>query len=295
MKSREMRGEINLVFRKPFNNKGIALTILLLSVMVTAGCQGKSKKESKTPSANGKTSKTSPSSVTQKTKTPEKTTPEVKTPAKTKTPEKTPKTTIKKEEVELTPEQKAFADALLAKKKKEAVLKQLEELGAAIKTNNLNEVIHVDFRGTEAEDKHLALLKIFPYLRNLNLSGVTKITDKGIKELESLEYLTELYLYGTGIKDEALKTIGKFSRLQKLCLDQTQITDAGLKHLEKLPELQSLCIRSKGEITDKAVSSVVKIRSLRKLKIGGTKITAVGKRKLRVLLPRCVVDTMPPE
>ncbi len=270
---------LSLFQRAKTHSLPLVLCALLAIPVLGTGCKGKSKKESTKTSDKTKTTVAKKSS----SKTPIKKT-VIKKTDKTVIAKTTPKKTGKKSPVGLTPQQKAVADAIL----------ELKVLGAEIKLNNLNEIVLVDFSGTESKNSHFALLKNFPYLRNVNATFQENITDEGIKHLESLEYITELYLYGTQLKNKGLKTVGKFDRLQKLCLDQTEITDAGLKHLRGLPELKILHIRSKGKITDEGVSDIVIIKSLRELKIGGTQITAIGKKKLRILLPRCVVDTSLP-
>jgi hypothetical protein len=273
-------GMPSLFQRAKTHSLPLVLCALLVIPFLGIGCKGKSKTESKKTSDKTKTTVAKKSS----SKSPIKKT-VVKKTEKTVVAKTTSKKTGKKTTIELTPEQKAFADAV----------KELIEIGAVIKHNETtNEITHVDFSGAESKNSHFALLKNFPNLRNVNATFQENISDEGIKHLESLQYLTELYLYGTKLTDKGMVTVGKFDRLGKLCLDQTQITDAGLKHLRGLPELKILHIRSKGKITDEGVSDIVKIKSLRELKIGGTQITATGKKKLRILLPRCVVDTSLP-
>lgn len=258
----------------------------LVLAIVCAGCQSKTTKEKspgktaepKTRPAKTATPKESKAPVVKKTEPKKKTTPEV---AKKEPPKK--KETPKKKDPELTPEQKAVAAAIVA----------LTEIGAVLDTNNLDEVVKVTFTEKEAvKDEHFAHLKHFPYLRYIDATR-TGIGDAAIKHLEGAEFITELYLFGTNVGNDSLKTIGNMRRMEKLCLDRTKISDEGLKHLQNLPVISKLHIRSRNKISDAGLSPIYKLKSLRELKIGGTQITASGKKKLETLLPRCTVDTEP--
>jgi hypothetical protein len=68
------------------------------------------------------------------------------------------------------------------------------------------------------------------------------------------------------------------------------ITNDGLKVLTHLPKLKELNLWYCGNIDDSGVSYLAKIKTLRVLNRGGTKISDVGVAQLREALPDCKID-----
>jgi Leucine Rich repeat len=165
---------------------------------------------------------------------------------------------------------------------------QIKALNPEIKYNSLDEVLFLNFEGTDVTDEHLALLKYFPYLIHLNLTG-TKITDAGLAQLKDMERLSELYLYNTGITDKGVKHLAGLTRLEQLCLDKTQITDKGVAYLKGLVELWRLHIQSRNKTTSAVFASLKDMRRLRELHIHGTGFTAESVKEFRRQFPRCQV------
>ena len=72
--------------------------------------------------------------------------------------------------------------------------------------------------------------------------GYSKVAGPGLKHLESLNGLTQLDLWGTGIGDDALVHLGGLAQLERLGLGDTKVSDAGLVHLARLSGLKSLSL-----------------------------------------------------
>jgi Leucine-rich repeat (LRR) protein len=84
--------------------------------------------------------------------------------------------------------------------------------------------------------------------------GRTRITDAGLKHLESMPNLMELNLSQLRITNAGAETLSHFPSLKILNLSQTDINDQGLSSLGRIPSLQQLDVKG-CDITDKAVSA----------------------------------------
>jgi len=114
--------------------------------------------------------------------------------------------------------------------------------------------------------------------------GLTKITDKGLKEVAKLQNLSHLVMHGTPITGAGLKELAKLEKLTSLMLQDTKITDAGLKDLAKLQKLKFLGLHFT-EITDEGYKELTKLPNLLGLGLVGSKGTRVGVLRLRKALP----------
>ena len=110
------------------------------------------------------------------------------------------------------------------------------------------------------------------------------ISDAGLKELEGLKNLTELFLGGTKITDAGLKELSGFKNLTHLGLGGTRITDAGLKELGVLKNLKWLSLGGT-KITDAGLKELRGLNNLEALSIIATHVTDVGVTELRKTLP----------
>jgi serine/threonine protein kinase len=165
------------------------------------------------------------------------------------------------------------------------------------KLTNLKQLEKLAISGTAITNVGFANLKRFPNLKYLYASR-TAISPEAVKDLlacpklqevdlsytrvdgKSLEQLSELPLYvltvhHTGLTGSDLAYLKRYPRLNFLDLNWTKVDDAGLENLTALAYLETLFIQNK-DISDKATSSLVKIRSLKKLDIGWTKFTDKG-------------------
>lgn len=101
----------------------------------------------------------------------------------------------------------------------------------------------VNLRKTAADDAQVAMLRHFPHLQALELSG-TGVTDDGLAALRHLDDLEFLYLSDTQITDAGLAHLLKLSALTVLDLSGTRITDAGLAQLAEMPALKRLRVEN---------------------------------------------------
>ena len=70
---------------------------------------------------------------------------------------------------------------------------------------------------------------------------LTKITDKGLKDVAKLQNLTHLNVSGSKITDAGLKEAAKLQKLKYLWLDDTKVTDEGVAKLKKaLPNCRTV-------------------------------------------------------
>ncbi|MDA0657632.1 MAG: PQQ-binding-like beta-propeller repeat protein [Planctomycetota bacterium] len=117
----------------------------------------------------------------------------------------------------------------------------------------------------------------------LKKSGFEKfrITDAGLRELTRLQQLEVLSLYGNEVTNEGMAMLGDFRSLKEVDLSLMPISDEGLEYLVQRTGLTRLSlVYSEGFsgplITDRGVSSLVRIRGLRELDLTGARITDEG-------------------
>ncbi|HXE54185.1 MAG TPA: c-type cytochrome domain-containing protein, partial [Tepidisphaeraceae bacterium] len=129
-------------------------------------------------------------------------------------------------------------------------------------------LVEVDLNlvGDHVDNTQLALLTpVDKQLAVLNLAR-TKVTDDGLKALESLPNLRKLHLENTKVTDAGLTHVKGLSNLEYLNLYGTQVTDAGLADLDGLKNLKALYLWQ-------------------------TKVTPAGVAKLQQALPKCQINT----
>jgi hypothetical protein len=251
------------------NIKPLTAAILWCGLVVCVGCQskspenyaGKSQPEAKKTVQERPPSKTEPAAKTEVTKTEEK----VSAKGETYLPPELP-----------SDEEKAIATAI----------EEIEKLGGKVETNSNGNVDKVDLAraGEKVQDGHLVLLRVFPLLDTLDLTG-TPITDQGLKHLKGLNWLRYLHLMDTNVTDEGVAELRGHSRLEWLCLDGTQVSDTGVKHLEGVGRIAILHLSTSGEITDASIDSLIKLPELSEIKIEGTQITEDGRARLQKAFP----------
>jgi len=164
--------------------------------------------------------------------------------------------------------------------------------------------------GTRIGVVALAGLKLLPALRHLDVSGMQRV-DSGhwgltlngqvLAELGALENLESLNLSGAvlndigadkpGLKEEqrqsldGLEKLHGLARLQRLDLSRTPVNAAGLRALRGLGQLRELSLALAKNVDDEAVPVLIAWRSLRSVRLEGTRITPVGLAKLRAARP----------
>jgi Leucine-rich repeat (LRR) protein len=176
----------------------------------------------------------------------------------------------------------------------------------------LSRLEELDLNATRVSDKGMALLKAFPDLRRLSIGGKTAITDAGLAhlkhmtKLEMLELregafsdaglhhlqgcsvLKLLYAAGTKIVGPGLRHLAGLTHLEGLFLDNTGVGDDGLSHLAGLARLRDLGLTAT-QVTDAGLAHLRDLSGLRNLNLEHTRVTDAGKKRLKSVLPRCLI------
>jgi hypothetical protein len=107
----------------------------------------------------------------------------------------------------------------------------------------------------------------------------TKVTDAGLRNLQGLTDLQELFVADTAITDAGLAEISKLRNLGLLTVAFTKVTGAGLKDAEKLPRLRTLEL-SHTRFADDATAYLAKFPELEVLSLASTPISDTGLKGL---------------
>jgi hypothetical protein len=128
--------------------------------------------------------------------------------------------------------------------------------------------------------------KILQWRTIVYLPETWKGGDDGLRHLESLYNLRDLYLVQADVTDEGLKVIGKLVGLESLYLVETKATDEGLIHLQGLDELVYLRLEGTAggqQLGDAGLKQVRELPRLRKLTLYGKRFTDQGLAHLESL------------
>jgi hypothetical protein len=119
-----------------------------------------------------------------------------------------------------------------------------------------------------------ALLEIgqSPRLRSLKLINCIGVTDKSIKGMSRLKYLSDLRLNVTPITDVSLTELVLLPNLRRLELDGTAITNAGLEKLARSKSLSELSI-CHTKVNDDGIKCLARLKGLHELHLTGTTVT----------------------
>ncbi len=102
-------------------------------------------------------------------------------------------------------------------------------------------IVALDLRDTEADDKTLGIIALYPSVKSLVISGCKGVTDQGIREIAKLPYLTAFAAGGTGITDDAIPILATIKSLRHVNIENNnRITDAALLPLLSCQHLESL-------------------------------------------------------
>lgn len=177
-----------------------------------------------------------------------------------------------------------------------------------LKLNDQMPKIHTLKLPSYSKDEDLMSLGKFTCLRELSLDGCSRITDAipSLTEISSLQCLSlnrcsimypeslskitslqSLSLDDTYFGDKSLRILKGMTSLQSLSLNANHITDSGLSNLSGLTLLQSLSL-IETNITGSGLSNLSGLTLLQRLFIDPT--TEISVEKIRLLLPRCVVE-----
>jgi hypothetical protein len=110
-----------------------------------------------------------------------------------------------------------------------AVLKNLKKVG--------ENIVQLDFAGSNLDDAMLAVVKDLPHLNRLHLER-TYVTDAGLANLTQLKFLEYLNLYQTKVTDAGLDQLKSLPNLKSVYLWQTAVTEQGIAKFASLkPEI----------------------------------------------------------
>lgn len=144
------------------------------------------------------------------------------------------------------------------------------------------EIVHTHV--TDVGLAHLAKLK---NLRQLHVHG-PETTASALPFVGELQELYELDVYDKAASNQTIEQIVKLPKLRMLMLVNGIFDDAGVKQLAKVGTLEVVSLSSP-HVTDASVDALSTLKRLRKLQLGGTKISADGKAKLQAALPNAEI------
>lgn len=152
------------------------------------------------------------------------------------------------------------------------------------KFTGLTQLCGLDLNSTNLTDAGLSVAKSFPELRLLNL-GYTKVTGTGLESLAGLPQLESLNLQGCKFDGTALKGLRSCHHLTHLRLSQRDLTDEILATLREINRLNALDTDwNDWELTlEGERQSPGRSVALRRLDLGGSKVTDAGVADLRDL------------
>ncbi|MBW8884027.1 MAG: hypothetical protein JF612_04455, partial [Planctomycetia bacterium] len=137
---------------------------------------------------------------------------------------------------------------------------------------------------TQVTDAGLARLAGCKGLVWIDLS-YTSASDEGLKRFAANSGLKQLFLEGTKVTASSLPIIAAFKQLEQLDLSRLQMRDADLAALAPLKSLKTLYLTA-CPITDSGLEHLRGLKQLEELDTGGTQVTAEGRKKLRVAIPK---------
>ncbi|HTN76245.1 MAG TPA: hypothetical protein VL096_13400 [Pirellulaceae bacterium] len=127
-------------------------------------------------------------------------------------------------------------------------------------------------------DRNLADVANLERLIVLEL-GQSKLTARGIQQLQKLPNFRRLTLRGRPVDDVMLAEICAIPTVRRLNLPHTIVTDAGLAALRSRPQLVQLRFGS-AHVTDAGLDAIVTLPKLRALHLVEVPITDLGLAKL---------------
>jgi hypothetical protein len=129
----------------------------------------------------------------------------------------------------------------VAEKEAEKEFKKIWELKIEHDDNDPNKpVVAIIAANTDLSGTHITMLKNFPKLRKLDLSG-TKLNNNGLGHLVGMKDLKVLDISHTKVGD-VIDPLAKLESLEELNLSDTLVRDSGLKKLYGLKNLKKLNI-----------------------------------------------------
>lgn len=161
--------------------------------------------------------------------------------------------------------------------------------GRSLIDNELHPVHSVALCGADITDAEIAVvaphLLAFPELFTLDLS-MSRVTDRGLRELHNLNHLGDLLLRYTQITDDGLANLQGWEKLYTLDLMNTRVSDRGLQLIaSNCPSLRALDLDGT-KITDSGLAHLHVLSKLEWLALANTAVSEEGLRHVRALRER---------
>ena len=158
----------------------------------------------------------------------------------------------------------------------------VQHVGGVAVTDKAGKIVSLDLRAGWVTDSDMPLLAGMAALKRLDLS-LTRISDRGLRELKSAPAIEDLNLYFTEqISDEGTVVLKGWKHLKRVNLRGTKIADSTLDFLAAVPALEWLDVGF-AEVSDSGLDHLSSCTNLRWLMIGGNKLTDAGLQFLRQL------------
>ncbi|KAJ4899622.1 Leucine-rich repeat (LRR) family protein [Raphanus sativus] len=109
-------------------------------------------------------------------------------------------------------------------------------------------------------------------LKELDLSRCSKVTDAGMKHLQSVVNLEKLWISQTGVKEAGISLLASLKKLSLLDLGGLPVTDHNLSSLQALTKLEYLDIWG-SNVTNQGAVSILEFPNLSFLNLSWTSVT----------------------
>jgi hypothetical protein len=119
-------------------------------------------------------------------------------------------------------------------------------------------------------------------LENLDIGSCPHRRDAGLRCVEGLTRLKELYVWYSAVGNAGFEHVAGLKQLERLNAMETRVGDAGVRHLRGLDNLEHLELHG-SPITDKGLEDIGALGALRRLSISGEEISDAGLEHLRGL------------
>ena len=168
--------------------------------------------------------------------------------------------------------------------------------------------------GNRLSGTALSSLKLLPALRSLDVGGMQRVdsgrwglalSDDNLRRLSELTELRTLILTGANLNDRRIDRPGNqlsqrteltdisklrsLRNLELLDLSRTPVLPEALTALRDLPKLRELRLGLATKIDDSAIDTLISMKQLRSLHLGGSKVSAAGIERFRKERPDCQV------
>ena len=153
----------------------------------------------------------------------------------------------------------------------------------------------LELRDIPLSNEGIASLKEKTTLKSLELSELPGVDAQGLVELiSSLSGLEEMNFFFIPFNDSGMEAlVAKSPDLKSLTVRTVDLSDAGIDSIVKLKKLEVLDIRENDKFSPEAMAKLAEMKSLKKLYVSGTCLTAKGNeqilRQLRQALPKCQI------